>query len=137
MKTHRHQVFIHWGDTDPAKIVFYPNYFVWMDQSTFHLFDSVGLNWNVLMERYNVPGVPIVEAKAKFLRPSVFQDTIEVESAITKWNEKTFEVSHTIFNKGERCVEGYEIRVWSQRRAEDPNRLKAVPIPEEIRKTFE
>ena len=77
MKTHRHQVFIHWGDTDPAKIVFYPNYFVWMDQSTFHLFDSVGLNWNILMERYNVPGVPINAIDDFGFTPLMYAATID------------------------------------------------------------
>jgi 4-hydroxybenzoyl-CoA thioesterase len=137
MKTYRHHVAVHWGDTDPAKIVFYPNYFAWFDESARMLFESVGLDWDTLMERYQVPGMPIVEAKAKFLRPSVFRDEIVIESAVTEWNDKTLKISHTVFNRGERAVEGYEIRVWSQRRADDPNRLKAVPIPEEIRRAFE
>ena len=34
MKTYHHNVAVHWGDTDPARIVFYPNYFEWFDQST-------------------------------------------------------------------------------------------------------
>ena len=52
MKSHRHEVFIHWGDTDPAKIVFYPNYYKWFDESTLHLFESVGFGWNAMMEKF-------------------------------------------------------------------------------------
>ena len=48
VKTYRHNVAVHWGDTDPARIVFYPNYFEWFDQSTRLLFDSVGLDWDSL-----------------------------------------------------------------------------------------
>src|SRR5713226_926593 len=95
VKTYQHKVTVHWGDTDPAKIVFYPNYFVWFDQSTRLLFDSVGLDWDSLVRKYGIVGLPIVEAKARFLAPCKFRDEIVVESHIGKWNDKTFEVSHT------------------------------------------
>ena len=137
MKTFRHNVTVHWGDTDPASIVFYPNYFSWFDESARLFFDSVGLSWEMLMEKHGIAGLPIVEAKAQFLSPSMFRDEIVVESQITEWSDKTFKISHAVLNKGQRAVEGYEIRAWVVRLAEDPNRLKAVPIPAEIRAAFE
>lgn len=137
MKSYSHKVIVHWGDTDPAKIVFYPNYFIWFDESARLYFDSVGLEWEALMARYGVPGLPIVEANAKFVRPSMFRDEIVVESRITKWNDKTFVVGHQVFNRGELAVDGYEVRVWSQRRADDPSRFRAVSIPPEIKAAFE
>ena len=137
MKTYRHNVTVHWGDTDPANIVFYPNYFAWFDESARLYFDSVGLPWETLMEKYGIVGLPIVEAKARFLAPSVFRDEIIIESAIGKWNDKTFEINHAVLNRGLRAVEGYEIRAWTQRRPDDPTRLKAVPIPPEIKAAFD
>jgi 4-hydroxybenzoyl-CoA thioesterase len=137
VKTYRHKVIVHWGDTDPASIVFYPNYFVWFDQSARMLFDSAGLPWESLMEKYGVSGLPIVEAKARFLAPCAFRDEIVVESHISKWNDKTFELSHAVLNRGLRAVEGYEIRAWTQRRPDDPTRLKAISIPAEIKAAFE
>ena len=137
MKTFRHNVTVHWGDTDPASIVFYPNYFSWFDESARLFFDSVGLSWEMLMEKHGIAGLPIVEAKARFLSPSMFRDEIVVESQITEWNDKTFKISHAVLNKGQRAVEGYEIRAWVVRLAEDPSRLKAVPIPAEIKAAFE
>src|SRR6266700_5774439 len=72
VKTYRHNVAVHWGDTDPARIVFYPNYFEWFDQSTRLFFDSVGLDWDSLAKKYGIMGLPIVEAKARFLAPCKF-----------------------------------------------------------------
>jgi len=137
MKTYRHDVVVHWGDTDPAGIVFYPNYFEWFDQSTRLFWDSLGLDWDSLAKKYGIVGLPIIEAKARFIAPSMFRDEIVVETHISKWNDKTFEVSHAVLNRGVRAVEGYEIRVWAQKRPDDPGRLKAVPIPEEIKAAFE
>jgi len=84
-----------------------------------------------------VVGLPIVEAKARFLAPCKFRDEIVVESRITKWSEKTFEMSHTVIKGDLRAVEGYEIRVWAKRREDDPDRLKVIPIPPEIKAAFE
>ena len=137
MKTYRHDVVVHWGDTDPAGIVFYPNYFEWFDQSTRLFWDSLGLDWDSLAKKFGIVGLPIIEAKARFITPSMFRDEIVVETHISKWNDKTFEVSHAVLNRGVRAVEGYEIRVWAQKRPDDPSRLKAVPIPEEIKAAFE
>jgi 4-hydroxybenzoyl-CoA thioesterase len=137
MKTYRHDVVVHWGDTDPAGIVFYPNYFEWFDQSTRLFWDSLGLDWDSLAKKYGIVGLPIIEAKARFIAPSMFRDEIVVETHISKWNDKTFEVSHAVLNRGVRAVEGYEIRVWAQKRSDDPGRLKAVAIPEEIKAAFE
>jgi 4-hydroxybenzoyl-CoA thioesterase len=137
MKTIRHPVNVHWGDTDPAKIVFYPNYFSWFDQSTRMLFESVGIDWDTLMARYGVPGLPIVEANGRFIAPCRFRDQLEVESRIGTWNDKTFVVQHTVWNGTLKCVEGHEVRVWSKPREDDPARLKAHSIPPEIRAAFD
>ena len=137
MKTYRHKVTVHWGDTDPAKIVFYPNYFVWFDQSALLLFDSVGLDWDTLMSRYGVSGVPIVEAKSRFIAPCRFRDEIVVESHVAKWSEKTFELSHTVLNGARRAVEGYEIRAWCKPDPDAPGGLKAFAIPPEVRAAFD
>jgi 4-hydroxybenzoyl-CoA thioesterase len=137
VKTYRHNVTVHWGDTDPAQIVFYPNYFAWFDESARLFFDSVGLPWEMLMEKYGIVGLPIVEAKARFLAPCAFRDEIVVESQVSEWNDKTFKLSHAVLNRGLRSVEGYEIRAWTQRRQDDPTRLKAVSIPPEIKTAFE
>jgi 4-hydroxybenzoyl-CoA thioesterase len=137
MKSHRHEVFIHWGDTDPAKIVFYPNYYKWFDESTLYLFESVGFGWNAMMEKFGAPGMPIVEAKANFLSPCRFGDRIVVESAVSEWKEKILKVSHTIYNGSVKSVEGYEIRAFVKPLPEEHGRIKAFPIPAEIRAALE
>ena len=71
---------ISWGHCDPAKIVFYPNYFIWFDQSAHHLFDKAGANMGDLMDQYGVVGLPIVDAHAEFIYPSKYGDEIEAVS---------------------------------------------------------
>jgi 4-hydroxybenzoyl-CoA thioesterase len=133
MKTSIHRVSVEWGDADPARIVFYPRDFAWFDVSTRHLFDSAGLTIPDIFDRHGVIGTPIAEANAKFLAPSKFGDVLEVHSGVSEWSDRYFVVSHKIYNNGVLCVDGFERRVWAAPHPEKPGRLKALPVPEEVR----
>ncbi len=137
MKISRHPVRVHWGDTDPAAIVYYPNYFRWFDQGTTTLFESVGLDWHTLTKRFGVIGMPIVEVKSRFVAPCRFRDSLVVESKIAKWTSRTFQIDHTILNGETIAVHGYELRVLAKPHPEDASRIQSSPIPEEFRKIFE
>ena len=78
-----------------------------------------------------------MSVQAKFVSPSKFRDEIVVESQITEWNDKTFKISHAVLNRGQRAVEGYEVRVWAVPRPDEPGRLKAMQIPAEVKAAFE
>ena len=128
---------ISWGHCDPAKIVFYPNYFIWFDQSAHHLFDKAGANMGDLMDQYGVVGLPIVDAHAEFIYPSKYGDEIEVTSWISEWSSKTLIVTHEIHNNGLLAVKGTEVRVWAKPHPDDPKRLQAQVIPDSIRASFD
>ena len=128
---------ISWGHCDPAKIVFYPNYFIWFDQSAHHLFDKAGANMSDLMDQYGVVGLPIVDAHAEFINPSKYGDEIEVTSWISEWSAKTLIVTHEIHNNGLLAVKGTEVRVWAKPHPDDPKRLQAQVIPDSIRASFD
>jgi len=127
---------IGWGHCDPAKIVFYPNYFIWFDQSTHLLFDKAGINMSDLMKEFGVIGLPIVDAHAEFLSPSKYNDEIEVTSWISKWRGKSLITSHEIHNKGVLAVKGTEIRVWAKPDSNDPEKIKTDTIPNVVRNYF-
>ena len=123
---------IEWADCDPARIVFYPNYFSWFDDATWRLFAKVGLTPDVLARQYRFAGMPIGEAKAKFTGPSRFFDEIIIESHIAAWRDKSFDVVHKISNRGVQVVDGLETRIWCEPHPDDPARLKAQPVPRDI-----
>ena len=127
---------VEWGDCDPAEIVFYPNYFRWFDAGAHNLFRSVGAGWEELFQRHGVVGVPLLEASAKFRSPSRVGDEIVVESRILAWQRKTFTLEHRVFNAEALAVEGGETRAWCLKDPEDPARLKAAPIPDEVKALF-
>ncbi|MFJ8258073.1 acyl-CoA thioesterase [Peribacillus asahii] len=119
---------VRWGDTDAAGIVFYPNFYKWMDEATHEYFSSIGFPTSTLYSEQQI-ATPLLEANCQFKSPLLFEDDVIVRSTVVEINKKVFKISHKFF-KGEKMVaEGYEIRAWTSFK-EKP---KACPIPNEVR----
>ncbi|MGH9511228.1 MAG: acyl-CoA thioesterase [Terriglobales bacterium] len=123
---------VEWGDCDPAKIVFYPQYLKWFDNCTSSLFENAGLPLHALFKEYGIIGIPIVDLKVKFILPSGFGDELHSESSILEWRKSSFLIRHW-FLKGEvLAVEGVETRVWTGADPANPERMKSRPVPREV-----
>ncbi len=133
MSEHIYRLTVQWGDCDPADIVFFPRYYAWFDQAAHDLFSRVGLSHGEMTRRFGVVGMPIVEARATFLRPSKYGDELEIVSSVREWRRKSLVLEHRILKAGVLAVEGQVARVWAIRHPQDANRLKAVDIPDEVR----
>lgn len=134
-----HKVCIEWGDTDPARIVFYPNYFRWFDAAAHHLFDEIGISHNEIVDGGGV-GFPIVEAHSEFKRPGYFADHIEIHAEIVEVGSKVMKVAYRAIRpatkQGESdtvLLEGYEKRVIAVPHKDDPKRISAITIDEAMR----
>lgn len=132
------QVTVEWGDCDPAQIVFYPNYFRWMDVASLRFFRAAGVPpWREFEAQTGILGTPLVDASAHFLRPASYGDVLDIRTAIDEWRGKSFVMSHIIRRGDDVLVEGREVRVFARRHPDDPSRIQAVSAPENIRKWCE
>jgi 4-hydroxybenzoyl-CoA thioesterase len=129
----RRMLRIEWGQCDPAGIVFYPQYLILFDVSTGMLFERTGLSASGMRKKYGISGMPLVEQGARFLLPCRFDDEIVIESLVETWGRASFMVRHRIFNAGELAVDGFEKRVWAGADLDQPGKIKAQPIPPEIK----
>ena len=132
-KSHIHRVTVHFGDCDPAGIVFFPNFSRWMDQSSFAFFRACGVPpWRELQRTRGIVGTPLLEIHTRFLRPATYGDTIEVHTTIEEWAAKTFRHRHAVRRGDELLCEGTEVRAFVIRDPENPDRIKAIAIPPDI-----
>jgi len=127
-------VSVEFGDTDPAAIAFYPNFFRWYDASAWRLFAKAGLTFDVFRQEYGLIGAPIVDIRSTFIKPLRFEDSIEITSFVSSWQRKTFEITHEVHRSGELCATCHEIRVCAEKLPDNPNEIRAVLIPDEIRR---
>jgi 4-hydroxybenzoyl-CoA thioesterase len=130
----RRTIAIEFGDCDPARIVYYPNYFRWFDQGTHHLFAAAGFPLAQLAAARGLT-IPLVGAKADFRGPASWGDTIAIESRIARWGNRAFDIAHTVSHAatGAPVAEGSETRVCVALDPADPKGIRGVPIPDDIR----
>src|SRR5216683_7572979 len=129
----RRQLTIEWGHCDPAGIVYFPNYFSYFDASTNALIlHALGFNKYEMLKKYDIVGIPLVDAGARFIVPSVFGDVVTIESTVVEIRRSSFRVQHRLLRGETLAVEGHETRVWAGRDPADPAKLKGKPIPEEV-----
>ena len=132
----RKDVFIEWGDCDPAGIVYYPRYFVFFDNATVALFAAAGLPKHEMLKTFDIVGIPMVDTGARFMIPSRWGETIRIESLVSEWKRSSFDVKHRVFKEDQLAIEAWETRVWVGRHPDDPERIKGRPIPEEVKARF-
>ncbi|MCK9512701.1 MAG: acyl-CoA thioesterase [Pigmentiphaga sp.] len=132
-KTVVYPVNVEFGDCDPAGIVFFPNFLRWMDASSLNFFMSNGIPpWRELVKTHGIVGTPMLELNTRFSRPATYGETIEVHTTIEEWRAKTFVHRHVIKRGDEVLCEGTEIRAFVIHDAE-AGRMKAIPVPDDIR----
>lgn len=136
MLKNRRKIRIEWGDCDPGGIVYFPRYFEYFDTCTNALFERAGLPKPQMIRTYKIAGIPMVEARAKFLVPSQFGETVVVESYVARWGRSSFSVHHRLFKGDMLAVEVFEKRVWVVRSAGGPVRYKGKTIPQDVKDRF-
>ena len=135
---HRRQLRVEWGHCDPAGIVFNSRFFEFFDWSTWLMFEvALGVPPSKLGTAFGIMGIPLVDAKARFIRPAKFNDLVEIVSQVSEFRRSSFDVGHRLCIDGELAVEGSETRVWTVRDPHDPRRLRATPIPAAVTQRFQ
>ena len=129
----RRTLTVQWGDCDPAGIVFNPRFFEYFDASTWLMFEAaLGVKQDALAATYGIIGIALVDARANFLKPAKFGDTIEIATRVKEFRRSSFEVEHIITNHGETAVEGGETRVWAVQDKSNPDKITTAAIPPEV-----
>jgi 4-hydroxybenzoyl-CoA thioesterase len=131
-RTSVYPVRVEFGDCDPAQIVWYPNFFRWIDAASRHFFAQCGVpRWEETERTMGVIGTPLVDTQARFIRTASYGDALEVHTRVSEWRNKSFVQSHRIMRGEDLIMECEEVRIFAQRRPEGG--IRAVPVPESIR----
>ena len=134
---YRRQFTIEWGHCDPAGIAFNSRFFEFFDWSSWLLFErALGVRPSDLGTTFGILGIPLVDARARFLKPAKFNDLAEIASEVSEFRRSSFEMKHRISIGGEVAVEGSETRVWAAQDSSNPAKLKGIPIPAAVIEKF-
>ena len=127
---------VEFGDCDPARIVWFPNFFRWIDAASRHYFVECGVPpWHETERTLGVIGTPLVDTHAKFIKTASYGDVLQIHTSISEWRGKSF-VQHYRVTKGDDMImECDEVRIFAARR--DDGSIRALPIPDDIRRLCE
>ena len=135
---------VEFGDCDPARIVWFPNFFRWIDAASRHFFIQCGVPpWHETEKTMGVIGTPLVDTHAKFLKTASYGDTLEIHTSIAEWRGKSFVQRYRVTRANSQAVAGGidaimecdEVRIFAGRR--DDGSMRALEIPASIRSLCE
>ena len=133
-KTVVFEVEVMFGDCDPAGIVFYPNFSKWMDASSLNFFRQCGVPpWRELIRTRGIVGTPLLEVRNRFFHPASYGDRLRVHTHVSEWRAKVFTHYHVIYRDDVVLCEGSETRAFVVHPPGEPDRIKAIPVPADIR----
>jgi len=116
------QLRVYYEDTDAAGIVYYANYFRFIERGRTELLRSLGHDQNVLMKE----GITFAvrSAGAEFLKPARLDDLLTVETAIAALGRAQVTFAQRILRDNELLLDA-KIRVACI----DPARGRPMPMP--------
>ena len=127
------EIRVHWGHCDPARIVFHPNYLVWIDEGLAELLEAAGVRFaDVLRETPDFVGTPIVSTEARFRGPARYGEILTHEARVLEVRRRSFTVANR-FSVGDRLVlEEAQARIWGRatQDAAGAETLEASEIPD-------
>ena len=133
-RTTLHHVDVQFGDCDPAGIVFFPNFARWMDAASLSFFAQCGLPpWRELVKTRGIVGTPVLETNTRFHVSLTYGQRITIATHVQDWRAKVFVQLHRVMRGDELICEGREVRAFVKRDPDDPDRLRAMPVPDDIR----
>lgn len=121
---HTCDIVITFGDCDPAGIVFYPNFYRFIDR-TFHDWLRQWGSHNTLANRVNGLALGLIESGAQFHHVVRDGDALRVDLQIRDWRSKTFHVEYKAYVAETLCLTAFEVRGLFQ---SIDNKIKAAQV---------
>jgi 4-hydroxybenzoyl-CoA thioesterase len=101
---------VSFGDCDPAGIVYYPNFFRWMD-GTFHAFLTERAGGHATLCRaLGARGLGLMDTQLAFRSPATEGMSLRYEITAIDWSSRSYRVGYRA-TAGDRVVlDGHELR---------------------------
>ena len=99
---------VYYEDTDAQGVVYYANYFCFMERARTEWLEAMGIDHITLMNEDNRILV-ISEANAKFLMPARLGDSLIVTASLRRLGRASFEIEQNIYresSEGDLLVQG-------------------------------
>ncbi len=135
---------VEFGDCDPARIVWFPNFFRWIDAASRHFFVECGVPpWHDTEKTLGIIGTPLVDTHAKFVKTASYGDVLQIHTSVAQWRGRSFIQRYQVMREEGRGATGGatlimqcdEVRIFAGRR--EDGSIFALEVPADIRRRCE
>jgi acyl-CoA thioester hydrolase len=109
----RSQVTVRYAETDMMGIVYHANYLPWFEVGRTTLLKEIGVSYRKLEEEGF--RLPVLEVAAKFIRPAVYDDTLEVTSTVRERPLIRIRIDYEVRRGGELLATGNTLHAFVDR----------------------
>jgi 4-hydroxybenzoyl-CoA thioesterase len=125
---------VEFGDCDPARIVWFPHFFRWIDAASRNFFIECGVpKWSETARTLGVIGTPLVDTHAKFVNTASYGDVLQIHTSVAQWRNTSFVQRHRVMRGDDLIMECDEVRIFAAAVDGEPPGIRPVPIPQSIR----
>lgn len=119
---------VRYAETDQMGVVYYANYFVWMEIGRTNLLRDTGITYKELESRGVI--LPVAKAYAKYAASSFYDDEIAVHSTVTNLSGPRIRIDYRIYrNDSELVCTGFTEHAFMSRETR-----KIIRCPEDLAK---
>ncbi len=83
------------ADVDAYGVVYYSNFFIMFERGRTELFRAIGIDYKQIFQQRQVL-MPVVEAACRYVAPVVYDDLINIETAVTNIGPKGIRFDYRI-----------------------------------------
>jgi acyl-CoA thioester hydrolase len=105
------RVRVRYAETDKMGVVYYANYFVWMEIGRTDYCKSVGFNYRDMEKEH--ANMAVADASCRYVAPARYDDEIRILTTIDRLNRKLVSFSYSITNAetGELLAKGKTLHI--------------------------
>jgi acyl-CoA thioester hydrolase len=113
---HETRLRVRYAETDQMGVVYYANYYVWMELGRVELVRSLGMIYKDLEEKEGLL-LAVIESSCRYLRPARYDQEIVVETEVANTTHRVVEFKYRIrsAHPAQMLAEGATKHMWLNR----------------------
>jgi acyl-CoA thioester hydrolase len=113
---HETHLRVRYAETDQMGVVYYANYYIWMELGRVELVRSLGMNYKELEDKEGLL-LAVIESNCRYLRPARYDQQITVVTTVAEFTHRIVEFTYEIRNSadGEVLAKGTTKHMWLNR----------------------
>ncbi len=126
MQEHTSEIIVRYAETDRMGVVYYGNYFTWLEVARTEYFRSLGIRYEKLEEKEGLR-LMVVEAKCCYKSPVTYEDKVYIETRVEGLKNTSFVFKYRLTKNSKLVATAETIHVFTDRSG------RPVRIPEKIK----